>query len=124
MSLATLLHVPDNAPGRPAFAFEHRMAHRELDIGMGDLSGFSAAPYLLDPMFNHGKWHQHHQTAHNDFITALPAYLGAAITDTGLATNQPLEDTDLANRRKRTWWTFANHQEHLTAFGSIATGLI
>lgn len=122
MSLASLLHVPDNAPGRAAFSFDHRMAHRTLAPAIPDLSSYSAVPYLLDPIFNDGKWHQLHQSAHQDFIAALPSYFGATVT--GLPTSQPLEDTNLANNRKRTWWTFVNHQEHYTAFGTLTVGLL
>lgn len=116
MSDATLLHVPDNRPGKRAFAFEHMMAHRELFGTMAAVlpaTTFSVLPYLLDPTVNTGKWHLNHGTAHHDFIGVLPSYFG--VMETGLPTGQPLRDVNLDNREQRTWWTFTNHQEHVMA---------
>jgi hypothetical protein len=97
------------------------MAHRTLYAVMGPLDQFSVLPYLIDPPqhtdVRASKWHLNHQQAHDDFILAVPAgYENPAI---GIPTSQILVDSDLSNPESRTWWTFANHQEHYIAEGTV-----
>jgi hypothetical protein len=130
MSLATLMVYPRPDSGdawRNVFSFDHAFAHRELMMFMGPLNQWSTMPYFVDPAdYNPlpaGRWPLYHQQAHNDFNGFLPAY-GAQLEPAfeamgGIPQNQILIDTDFSRHESQTWWTFANHQEHLIAADSV-----
>jgi hypothetical protein len=121
MSIATLLNIPDHPAGRNAFSFEHAMAHREYMAVMGPLDQWTLMPYFIDPAQYQSrpatKWPLNHQQAHNDFTTYLPADASALVA--GIPSSQILLESDLNQPDSRTWWTFVNHQEHLTANEAI-----
>lgn len=98
MPLAVLLNPDD-----PLFAFEHDQQTRALVAATGLLTSF-----VLDPTYDTNqpatKWHQDHQASHSTLLPLL-----------GIPPNEILIDSDLANTSDRTWWTFANHQEHFYA---------
>lgn len=118
MAIASLLVKTDPA----TFAFEHAMATRLQLAAMWPLTQFSVLPYLLDPEYDTElpatKWHLNHQQAHNDVLVTLPAYFGA-IEHLGAFNNQILMENDLDNADQLTWFTFANHQEHYIAIGTL-----
>lgn len=137
MSIATLLEIP-TPQNLAAWEFEHSMAHRYclgamaapidvLQIGgiyypsptTGGLSRFTGVPYLLDPMSNSGAWHRNHDQAHQDYALTLPAYYEWTGTGTQGPT-QNFADTSLADPSQLTWWTHANHQQHLIAVSTIS----
>jgi hypothetical protein len=121
MSQATLLNVPDDYRGRSAFEFEHAMAHREVMIVMGPLTQWSVMPYFIDPARYQAppgtNWHRNHQQAHDDVTTYLPAD-GTAL-EPGIPSSQVVQEGDLTDPERRTWWTFINHQEHYVSNAAI-----
>jgi hypothetical protein len=107
--------------------------------GTTGLSGFSAIPYgPLDPSTNVAPWLLDHGQAHNDFGETLPGWFGfrslrslrqqVLTQDTeqvqALNPAQPMVDFNLQDSGQRAWWTFANHQEHLTATNTLPEQLI
>lgn len=123
MPLCSLLNTDD-----PIFDFEHAMAHREVLAVMAPLSNYSAIPYFIEPWplpfppypDPATDWRLDHQQAHNDFSSAMPGYFLAEHVGFGIPDNQNLLENDLNNEASRTWWTFANHQEHFIASGVIS----
>ena len=83
MPLATLLN-----PSDPIYGFEHMMRHRQYFAVMKPLDGFTAVPYLLDPLAEPDQparnWNRNHQQAHNDYNTTLPGNQGTGFTLTGV----------------------------------------
>lgn len=132
MSLSYLLMEPTQAT-LPSWQFEHAMAHRELMGAMsqvptvtpfpphgrhvvgGGFQRFSALPYLVDPQFNVGMWHLDHNQAHADFQHALPGYFGFSTSTTLSPTFPGFTSMDFTDPGLIGWWTFVNHQQHLTA---------
>lgn len=138
MALPTLLTEPVGAGQTETFAFEHAMAHRQLLGAMATsvnvytpaapspvnpfilpgttgLTGFSAVPYgPLDPQSNASLWHLDHGQAHTDAQISLPDYFGYP-TEGLINPASNMVDFNLDVPGQRTWWTFANHQEHLVA---------
>lgn len=144
MAIATLLTEP-RGPGQDAtFSFEHAMAHRELTGGMATavevfdpltgtafilpgttgLAGFSALPYgPLDPQLHASLWHLDHGQAHSDAQQRLPDFFG--FTSFGRMNPAPnFVDFNLQRPGHRTWWTFANHHDHLTAQSVLPQELV
>lgn len=97
MAIVSLLRLPTTPRERWAFIFEHDQAHRRKTR--------KPTSYVLDPMQNEGlptsKWHLDHQQAHNQMNASLPGSIG-----------QILSDSNLRNINQKTWWQFANHNEH------------
>lgn len=136
MSLSYLLMQP-TAQTLPSWQFEHAMSHRLLMGAMseaptitefpitggpgrrfhvgGGFQRFSALPYLIDPQQNVGMWHLNHNQAHSDFQRALPGYFAFTTTGTLSPTFPGFTSMDFADPGLLGWWTFVNHQEHLTA---------
>lgn len=104
MALCSLLRLGNSAAELRTFAFEHAMASR-VQLGcMSDLSKLSVLPYQIDPMvLGNGKYRLDHQQSHLDAMVNIPVKT--------IPFGENLIDTT-GNWR---WWTFANHQEHLTA---------
>ena len=122
MPLAILLNFDD-----PIYAFEHQMAHRQYLAIMAPLSRFSALPYFIEPWpfplpplpTFADAWNLDHQQAHNDFLANLPAFWASSTIGIPRPLNQNLIDSNLNDEANRTWWTFANHQEHYTSDNAI-----
>lgn len=130
MAQVTIL-APPTSGNLPAWQFDHMNVHRELFGAMskpvvsishgphsrvigGGLSRFSALPYVLDPQRNTPGWHFDHGKAHADLDTSLPQVFG--ITSLGiLDPTIDYIDSNLNSDSQLTWWTFANHQNHLAA---------
>lgn len=123
MSLPTLLTVPQGPYEQSTFAFEHRMAHRNLALSMSPMDRFSVAPYFFDPQINSGGWLMNHQQAHNDFRVNLPVMWGwwqIGTREYGVDSSQNLQDVQMTDPGQLTWWTFVNHMDHLIATDLIA----
>jgi hypothetical protein len=90
--------------------------------GTAGLTRFSAIPYLIDPQLNIGIWHLDHGQAHDDFTLALPGGFGF----TGGIINPTIDfvDMNFDNPDQLTWWTFANHQQHLIAQSVLPQELV
>lgn len=129
MPLATLLVLPDvdNQRWRDVWEFDHAFAHREYYAVMAPLTRFSALPYFIEPLppptppfpTDADDWNLNHQQAHNDFALALPAFYNDSSIGFGIPNSQNLVDSNLNDPETRTWWTFANHQEHYIANNAI-----
>jgi hypothetical protein len=128
MSIATLLYFnPEDPLQQRTFAFENLMAHRyifEVYPNSPLIPFFSADPYMLDPMQNldrrAGKWHQYHQSAHDDALRNLPSHLGS--TKVGIPLNQNIMDYNLKVPQENRWWTFSHNQQHQLAIGVLPPG--
>jgi hypothetical protein len=130
MATPTLMVYPDKSKGeawRNIWQFDHAMAHRQLFMVMGPLNQWSAIPYFIDPTdyapLPAGRWPMYHQQSHNDLNSFLPAY-GAQLEPAfeamgGIPQNQILIDTDFDRETSTSWWTFANHTEHLIAADAV-----
>jgi hypothetical protein len=121
MARPTLMVFPTDDRTRNNWSFEHAMAHRSLMAVMGPLTQWSIMPYWVDPQnFQAGaadKWNLNHQQAHDDYNSFLPAYSTAP--SAGIPQAQILVDHNFQNQDNTSWWTFANHQQHLIAGSAI-----
>jgi hypothetical protein len=112
MSTANLLNIND-----PAYEFWEAMEHRQLLGAMAPLTqaGTWAARF----------WAMNHQQAQSDAITTSPtwteppppAYPG--FLSVSVPANENLQDTHMLNAGQRTWFQFANHQEHYVATAAL-----
>jgi hypothetical protein len=121
MPLATLMVYPTHEAQKNVFAFEHAMAHRNVQAVMGPLTQWTVMPYFIDPTDYQAtpanKWNLNHQQAHDDFTKNLPAFSTARVA--GIPMNQNLMDTDLQDQSRIAWWTHNNHQQHLVAANAV-----
>lgn len=134
MSQASLL-APPTEENLPGWQFDHAQAHRELlgamalavpapvanefFAGTGGLTRYSAIPYFIDPQFNTGVWHLDHGQAHSDFQLTLPGFFGSTVTGVINPTSTDLVAMDFSQQGLLTWWTFVNHEQHLTATNTL-----
>lgn len=99
------------------------MAHRYVMQVMGPLNQWAAMPYFIDPMDYEARpasrWPFDHQKAHDDMNSFLPPYPAAPQGVTGIPSANILVDSDFSIPDSQTWWTFANHREHLAAIDAI-----
>ena len=111
MTIATLIN-----PSDPSFAFDHEQIHRNMYTSI-PASGFSALPYLLDPITDvqapAGWWNTDHAQAHRDFASAFPAI--------NWPSQVSIADIDLSNGPTE-WWAFANWQAHNIANSVLRGG--
>ena len=125
MGWPALLVFPDqnNEAWRNAWSFDHAMAHRYVMQVMGPLTQWTSMPYFIDPMNYDAQpatvWPQYHGQAHSDMNSFLPPYPTAPPGDVGIQTSQNLVDTPYNDPGSQSWWTFANHREHVVATDAI-----
>lgn len=118
-----VLPAPDDARWRAVWSFDHQMVHDQMLAQLAPQTQFSAAPYFVEPLpapvppfpTPADMWNLKHQSAHDDFNQRV-----ATGPFVGIPLNQNLVDSNLNAPEDRTWWTFANHQEHYIISAMIA----
>ena len=112
MSVASLL-----SPQSADFSFDHQQLHQNMYQATGLSTGWSAVPYLLDPIIGaeipSGWWNSDHAQAHSDFASAFPA-----IT---LPSTVAINDINLS-QGPDAWWALSNKVAHDIANTALSGG--